>query len=123
MRLSLLVTVCLLAPMLARADQTIAGQWQANLGHNVIIAMDVLADGHWAGQTVQNNKVVAEMAGTYEQKKENETTGTLVFTPVKATTTAEHGKAKVETDKYALQQSGRVLRLATGDDVMEFHKQ
>lgn len=123
MRRSLLVTVCLLAPMLARADQTIAGQWQANLGHDVIIAMDVLADGHWAGQTVQNNKVVAEMAGTYEQKKANETTGTLVFTPVKATTTAEHGKAQVETDKYALQQSGRVLRLTTANDVMEFHKQ
>jgi hypothetical protein len=123
MRRSLLVTVCLLAPMLARADQTVAGQWQADLGHDVIIAMDVLADGHWAGQTVQNSKVVAEMAGTYEQKKENETTGTLVFTPVKATTTAEHGKAQVETDKYALQQNGRVLRLTTGNDVMEFHKQ
>ena len=65
----------------------------------------------------------AEMAGTYEQKKENETTGTLVFTPVKATTTSEHGKPQVETDKYALQQSGRVLRLTTGNDVMEFHKQ
>jgi hypothetical protein len=123
MRRSLLITVCLFAPVLARADQTIAGQWQANLGHDVIIAMDVLADGHWAGQTVQNKKVVAEMAGTYEQTKENETTGTLVFTPVRATTSAGHGKAQVETDKYELQQRGRVLRLATGNDVMEFHKQ
>ena len=46
-----------------------------------------------------------------------------MFTPVKATTTSEHGKPQVETERYALQQSGRVLRLTTGNDVMEFHKQ
>ena len=124
MRRLLVVTAgLLLAPMLAWADQSIAGQWQANLGHNVIIAMDVLADGHWASQTVQDNKVVAELAGTYEQKPESPTVGTLVFTPVKAKTSAEHGAAKVETDRYALEQSGRILRLTTGNETMEFHKQ
>ena len=85
--------------------------------------MDVLADGHWSSQTVQNNKVVAEMAGTYEQKKESDTTGSLVFTPIQAKTSAEHGKAQIESDRYALEQNGRVLRLITGKDPMEFRKQ
>ena len=107
----LVVTAGLLAPMLAWADQTIAGQWQANLDHKVFIAMDVLADGHWASQTVQDDKVVAELAGTYEQKKESETAGSLVFTPIKANTSAGHGKAQVETDRYALEQNGHVLPL------------
>ena len=53
----------------AWADQTIAGPWQADMGHGVIIAMDIIADGHWSSQTVQGDKVVAEMAGTYGQKK------------------------------------------------------
>jgi hypothetical protein len=119
-----LATAWLLAvPTLASADQSIAGQWQADLGHNVMIAMDVLADGHWASETVQSNKVVAQMAGTYDQRKQGETTGTLVFTPVKSSTSAEHGKAQVETDRYALEQNGRVLRLTTGKDAMVFHKQ
>ena len=63
------------------------------------------------------------MAGTYEQKKQNETAGTLAFTPIKAKTSAEHGKAQMETDRYALEQNGHVLRLTTGNDAMEFHKQ
>jgi hypothetical protein len=123
MRHLVLTAGLLLAPTLAWADQTVAGQWQADLGHNVLIAMDVLADGHWSSQTVQNNKVVAEMAGTYEQKKESDTTGSLVFTPIQAKTSAEHGKAQIESDRYALEQNGRVLRLITGKDPMEFRKQ
>ena len=123
MRFLVVTAGLLLAPMMAWADQTIAGQWQTDLGHKVFIAMDVLADGHWASQTVQNDKVVAELAGTYEQKKESETTGTLVFTPTKARTSAEHSKAQVETDRYALEQNGHVLRLITSNDAMEFHKQ
>jgi len=119
----LLITAGLLFAPMAWADQSIAGQWQANLGHKVIIAMDVLADGHWASQTVQDNKVVAELAGTYEQKPESDTTGTLVFTPIKSKTAAEHGAAQVAADRYALEQNNRVLRLTTGKDVMEFHKQ
>ncbi len=123
MRHLVLTAGLLLAPTLAWADQTVAGQWQADLGHNVLIAMDVLADGHWSSQTVQNNKVVAEMAGTFEQKKESDTTGSLVFTPIQAKTSAEHGKAQIESDRYALEQNGRVLRLITGKDPMEFRKQ
>ena len=120
----LLAAVIALTPTLAMADESISGQWQAHLGHNVIIAMDVLADGHWASQTVQSDKVVAELAGTYQQNKTNATSGTLVFTPVKAKTTQEHGAAEVEQDKYTLEQGGRVLRLVSGhNDVMVFHKQ
>jgi hypothetical protein len=106
------------------ADESISGQWEASLGHNVIVAMDVLADGHWTSQTVQSNKVVAEMAGTYEQAKASATTGTLTFTPVKSRTTEEHGAAQVEEDKYTLERGGKVLRLVSSkNDVMMFHKQ
>lgn len=123
-RRALLVALFVFTPMLAMADESIAGQWQANLGHNVIVAMDVLADGYWTSQTVENNKVVAEMAGSYEQKKSSATAGTLVFTPVKAKTTEEHGGAEVEHDKYNLEQDGKVLRLVSGkNDLMVFHKQ
>lgn len=123
-RRALLTAVIAFTPMLAMADESISGQWRANLGHNVIVAMDVLADGYWTSQTVQSNKVVAEMAGSYEQNKTNATSGTLVFTPVKAKTTQEHGAAQVEQDKYTLEQGGKVLRLVSGqNDVMVFHKQ
>ena len=123
-RALLAAAVTAFTPMPAMADQSISGQWEANLGHNVIIAMDVLADGHWASQTVQSNKVVAEMAGSYEQKNASAATGTLVFTPVKSKTTEEHGAAQVEEDKYTLEQGGKVLRLVSSHhDVMVFHKQ
>ncbi len=123
-RALLSAAVIAFTPMPAMADESISGQWQANLSHNVIIAMDVLADGHWASQTVQSNKVVAEMAGSYEQKNASATTGTLVFTPVKSKTTEEHGAAQVEEDKYTLEQGGKVLRLVSNQhDVMVFHKQ
>jgi hypothetical protein len=82
-----------------------------------------LADGFWTSQTVQSNKVVAEMAGSYEQKKASATTGTLVFTPVKSKTTAEHRTAQIEEDKYTLEQGGKVLRLVSSiNDVMVFHE-
>lgn len=119
----LLAAAVAFMPMRAMADESISGQWQATLGHNVIIAMDVLADGHWTSQTVQSNQVVAEIAGTYEQKKANATSGALVFTPVKSKTTEEHGAAEVEEDKYTLEQGGRVLRLVSSkNDVMVFRK-
>lgn len=124
-RLTLVAAASILfAPTMALADASIAGQWQADLNNKVSIVMDVLADGHWTSKTVQNNKVVAEMAGTYEQKKTNSKSGTLVFTPVKSKVSQEHGAAQVETDKYSLQQGGQVLRLASSNnDVMDFHKQ
>ena len=92
MRGALLAAVLTLAPMMAMADESVSGQWQADLGHNVLIAMDVLADGHWSSQTVQNDKVVAELAGTYDQKKANDTSGTIVFKPVTAKTSPQHGQ-------------------------------
>jgi hypothetical protein len=122
-RRALLIAVIAFSPMRAMADENIAGQWQATLEHNVIIAMDVLADGYWTSQTVQKDKVVAEMAGSYEQKPASATTGTLVFTPVKSKTTEEHGEAQVEEDTYTLERGGKVLRLvSTKNDVMVFHK-
>jgi hypothetical protein len=122
-RRALLVAAIAFTPMTAMADENIAGQWRANLDHSVIIAMDVLADGFWTSQTVEKDKVVAEMAGSYEQKPASATTGTLVFTPVKSKTTAEHAEAQVEEDKYTLEQGGRVLRLVSAkNDVMVFHK-
>lgn len=123
-RALLLAATVALLPALAMADESISGQWQAHLPNKVIIAMDVLADGYWTSETVQNNKVVAEMAGSYEQKKTGGKSGTLVFTPVKSKVSEEHGAAQVETDKYSLEKGGTVLRLvSTGNDVMVFEKQ
>jgi hypothetical protein len=123
-RTLLTVVIAMFAPTLALADESISGQWRADSGHNVIIVMDVLADGHWASQTVQDEKVVAEMAGTYEQKPTNKTSGSIVFVPVKSKVSQEHGAATVEADRYALENSGEVLRLVTKkNEEMVFHKQ
>ena len=123
-RTLLLAAAVAFAPTLAMADESISGQWQAHLPDNVIIAMDVLADGYWTSQTVHNNTVVAQMAGSYEQKKTNSQSGTLVFTPVKSKVSKEHGAANVETDRYSLEKGGTVLRLvSTSNDVMVFQKQ
>jgi hypothetical protein len=123
MRRLLLTAVLALCPTLAVADESISGQWRADVGHGVLISMDVLADGHWFSQTVQNNKVVAEMAGTYEQTRTNAMNGKLVFTPVKSKTSAEHGVAKVEDDTYALADGGAMLKLTTGGETIVYHKQ
>lgn len=123
-RALLLSATAALMPALAMADESISGQWQAHLPGNVIISMDVLADGYWTSETVQNNKVVAQMAGSYEQKKVGHKSGTLVFTPVKSKVSAEHGGSQVETDKYSLEKGGTVLRLMPpSNDVMVFEKQ
>jgi hypothetical protein len=123
-RALLLSATAALVPTLAMADESIAGQWQAHLPGNVIVSMDVLADGHWASETVQNDKVVAQMAGTYEQTKATRRSGTLVFTPVKSKVSEEHGASQVETDKYSLKKRGTVLRLVpASNDVMVFEKQ
>ena len=114
------------APVAARADDSIAGQWDANLGKGKLISMTILADGYWLSENVENGKKVGQMAGSYEQTKVNDTTGTLVFTPDAAKThvNAAHGAARVETDKYTLAQGGQLLRLTPGSGgVMEFHKQ
>ena len=123
MRRLLFAVILATCPMLAMADQTISGQWQANPGHGVLIVMDILVDGHWSSQTVQNNKVVAEMAGTYDQTKINNTTGKLVFKPLTSRTSAEHGAATVEEDEYTLTGDGKVLRLVSGGEATVYHKQ
>lgn len=115
-----------LAPGLANADESIAGQWDADLAQGKPIAMTILADGYWLSENVQNGRKVGQMAGSYEQKKVNGTTRTLVFTPDASKThvSQEHGAARVETDKYTLTQGGQLLRLTpTSGGVMEFHKQ
>lgn len=123
-RRGLLAAVAALAPALARADENVAGQWRTDPGHNVIIVMDILSDGHWTSQTVQDNKVVAEMAGTYDQRPTNRTSGSIVFTPVKSKVSQEHGAATVETDRYTIQNGGKVLRLVSNkNDRMVFHRQ
>jgi uncharacterized protein (DUF2147 family) len=123
-RRTLFAAVVALAPALAKADESISGQWRTDPGHHVIIIMDVLADGHWASQTVQDGKVVAEMAGNYDQKPTNSTSGSIVFTPVKSKVSQEHGAATVETDQYTLSNGGKVLRLVDSkNDQMVFHKQ
>ena len=123
MRRLLFAAILAMSPTLAMADQSIAGQWQANPGHGVLIVMDILVDGHWSSQTVQDNKVVAEMAGTYDQTKTGNATGKLVFTPITSKTSAEHGAATVEQDDYTLTRNRKVLRLVSGGDVTNFHKQ
>jgi hypothetical protein len=115
-----ILTVC---PTLAMADQSISGQWQAAPGHGVIIVMDILVDGYWSSETVQDNKVVAEMAGTYDQTKTTDVTGKLVFKPVTSKTSPEHGAATVEEDEYTLTRNGMILRLVSGGDATDFHKQ
>jgi hypothetical protein len=124
MRRMLLAAVFSVSPTLAMADQSIAGPWEANVGHGVEIHMDILADGHWWSSTVQDNKEVAQLAGTYKQEKKNDTSGTLVFTPVQAQskTTQEHGPAKVEEDSYTLAKGGKELKLVTGGETMDFRK-
>ena len=109
-------------PTLAVADESISGQWRAEVGHNVIIVMDVLADGHWASETVQDEKVVAQLAGTYQQTPSSATSGTIVWTPVKAKVTQEHGAAAVETDDYTLDNSVLTLVTQRTKEQMQFKK-
>jgi hypothetical protein len=109
------------SPAVAIADETISGQWRTDLSHGVLINMDVLADGHWASQTIQDNKVVAEMAGTYQQTATDNSNGKIVWTPLKSKTSAKHGAAKVEEDTYQLENGGKILKLTTKGQTMVFH--
>jgi hypothetical protein len=125
MRLRELAFCGLLAvsPSVAFADASVAGQWEADLGDNVKIAMNVQVDGHWSSKTVQGDKVIAAMSGTYTQTKKNGTSGTLVFKPSKSHVSAQHGAPTVEHDTYSLQSDRQVLRLVANGDVLEFHRQ
>ena len=119
----LIVAGLLLVPHLAFADATVAGRWQADLGSNVKIAMDVSENGSWSSQTMQGDQVVATMSGTYRQTAKSKTSGTLVFTPTKAQTTAKHGAPSVERDSYTVSADGQEMRLTSNGDTMVFHKQ
>jgi hypothetical protein len=121
----LLAAAFLSLPAGAMADESIAGQWHTTADHGVIIAMDILADGYWTSQTVQNGNVVAEMAGSYEQQATDADSGSLVFTPVKSKTDPSHGPAEVEHDQYRLTDHGKTLRLriVKSPTSMVFYKQ
>jgi hypothetical protein len=108
-------------PAAAMADENISGQWRTDVDHGVLINMDVLADGHWFSQTIQDNKVVAELAGTYKQTTKDDANGTIDWTPLQGKTTAEHGAPKIETDTYQITEGGKTLKLTTGNETMVFH--
>ena len=85
-------------PGLALADESVAGQWQADMG--LAVHRDGCdRDGHWFTPRC-SGRVVAELACTYTQTKTNDATGRMVFTPVKSREKQEHGPAKVEDDDY-----------------------
>jgi hypothetical protein len=121
MRSLLFLAALAISPTVALGDETISGQWSADQGHGVLINMDVLADGHWFSETIQDNKVVAELAGTYEQTPTDDASGNIVFTPLKSKVTQEHGTAKVETDTYKLSDGHKTLTLTSGSETMIFH--
>jgi hypothetical protein len=115
--------IALTIPSLTRADEAVAGNWKARLGSNVSITMDVSPDGTWSSQTAKGDSVVAQMSGTYEQKRNSPTSGNLVFTPTNSQTAAQGGAPAVERDRYQLTNSGQVMRLTSGSDTMVFRKQ
>ncbi len=106
----------------AFADESVAGNWNADLGSGVTIKMNVGADGSWSSQTLQQDKVVRQMKGTYKQMPAKDgAAGTLVFTPTQAS--VSKGKVQVETDKYELAGDGKLLKLTSDGDTMDFQKQ
>ena len=124
MRKLLLTTILALTPAMAMADETISGSWLAdNIGHGVMIQMDIIADGHWRSQTIQNRKTVKDLWGTYEQTKKTPTTGEIVFTPLKAQADASQGEVVIERDAYVLKNNGNELDLTTGGQTMVFKQQ
>ena len=69
----------------------------------------------------QDDKVVGEFAGTYEQTPTDSTSGKVIFTPLKSKVTAEHGAAKVEADTYVITDGGKVATIKSGTETMVFH--
>lgn len=120
MRVAFLVGFLLSAPSIVLADQTIAGDWKADLGSNVEINMKMSADGQWSSVTLQDNKTIAKMDGTYEQTAETSTKGKLVFTPTSGS--KENGTPEVEHDAYELTDA-KILSLTSDGDTMVFHKE
>ena len=106
--------------MAAVADESVSGSWRANLGSGVIINMNVTADGGWSSETLQRNRVVRQMKGTYKQMPSNDGMGTIVFTPTQAA--VQGGNVEPETDQYEMAQNGKQLKLTSGGDTMVFRK-
>lgn len=104
----------------AFADESVAGNWHANLGSGVTINMNVTPDGGWDSQTYQKSQVVRQMKGTYKQTPSDNGTGTLVFIPTQAN--VKSGTVQTETDKYQLAEDGKQLKLTSGGDTMVFEK-
>ncbi len=118
------VTAALFAVTLgtaASADETVAGNWNADLGSGITIKMNVSADGSWSSETLQQDKIVRQMKGTYKQMPSKDGAGTLVFMPTQAM--VSKGKVKVETDTYELAGDGKLLKLSSEGDTMDFQKQ
>jgi hypothetical protein len=104
----------------ALADESVSGKWRSNEEGGVVINMNVSPDGNWSSETLQRKKVVRQMRGTYKQTQDTDHTGTLVFTPTKAT--VKSGKVEVETDQYELADGGKQLKLTADGDTWVFEK-
>lgn len=104
----------------AVADESVSGNWRANVGSGVIINMNVTADGGWSSETLQRNRVVRQMKGTYTQTPSNDGSGTIIFTPTQAS--VKSGNVEPETDQYEMASNGRQLKLTSGGDTMVFNK-
>jgi hypothetical protein len=116
-----LISAAVLTIMLgsaAMADPSVAGSWHATLGSGVTMTMNVSPDGAWTSETRQNNKVVRQLRGEYKQILGDNDTGTLIFTPTKAS--AATGDVHTETDHYQLVRHGNQLKLTSDGDTMVF---
>ncbi len=105
----------------AVADENVSGKWRANVGGGVIINMNVTADGEWSSETLQRNRVVRQMKGTYKQTPSNEGSGTIVFTPTQSS--VKSGEVEPENDQYEMANKGRQMKLTSDGDTMVFNKQ
>ncbi len=104
----------------AFADASVAGTWRAKMENGVTIDMSVTPDGGWNSKTIQGKQVVRTLSGTYKQTPSDNGTGTLVFTPTKAS--MQRGTADVETDQYVIAEDGKQLKLTSDGDTMVFEK-
>ncbi|MGD0105137.1 MAG: hypothetical protein ABSC06_14000 [Rhodopila sp.] len=112
--------VSIAVPATVFADESVSGDWHANLGSGVTINMNVTSDGAWSSETLRRNQVVRQMRGTYKQMPSKDGTGTLVFTPTQAA--VQSGPVEIETDTYKLAGDGKQLKLTSGGDTMVFEK-
>ncbi len=122
MRAIIMAALFSLATTIAFADASVAGHWKTDAGDGVTIDMHVMPNGKWNSETLQGNKIVRRMTGSYTQKQPSgNAAGEMVFTP----TSAAAGTRNVvtERDSYTLGENGQELRLTSEGDTMVFHKQ